>query len=420
MTMRISSKTIYDVGVGQISSLQSALARTQSQLSTGRKNLTAADDPIATARALEVTQSQGINTQLVTNRANAKTMLSLESVALRSSGTIMQDIKTLTVNAGNGSMTQKDRESLAVELEGKLNDLLGQANSSDGVGGYVFSGYKSTTLPFTQTATGAAYQGDQGQRSLQVGSTRTLPISDSGSSVFENNATGNGTFVTGAAAGNYGRGGSGIISGGSVKDATQLTGHKYQIDFQVVPATPGVPKVTTYTVTDLTLNQPVPAAPVPAVPQPYVSGQNITFDGLQFDIKGDPADQDSFSVEPSTKQSVFTTITDLITALRAPGDGAAGQASLNNKLNQAQLNIDSAADNMLSVESAAGSRLKELDYLDSSGDDLNLQYATTLSGLQDVDVVKAISLFTQQQTTLDAAQKSFKTMSGLSLFNYIS
>ncbi len=420
MTMRISSKTIYDVGVGQISSLQSALARTQSQLSTGRKNLTAADDPIATARALEVTQSQGINTQLVTNRANAKSMLSLESVALRSSGTIMQDVKTLTVNAGNGSMTQKDRESLAVELEGKLQDLLGQANSSDGVGGYVFSGYKSTTLPFTQTATGAAYQGDQGQRSLQVGSTRTLPISDSGASVFENNATGNGTFVTAPAAGNFDRGGSGIISGGSVKDATQLTGHKYQIDFQVVPATPGVPKVTTYTVTDLTLNQPVPAAPVPAVPQPYVSGQNITFDGLQFDIKGDPADLDNFTIDPSTKQSVFTTIADLITALRAPGDGPAGQASLTNKLNQAQLNIDSASDNMLSVESAVGSRLKELDYLDSSGDDLNLQYATTLSGLQDVDVVKAISLFTQQQTTLDAAQKSFKTMSGLSLFNYIT
>ncbi|MEV4779679.1 flagellar hook-associated protein FlgL [Burkholderia sp. LMU1-1-1.1] len=420
MIMRISSKTIYDVGVGQISSLQSALARTQSQLSTGRKNLTAADDPIATARALEVTQSQGINTQLVTNRSNAKSMLSLETVALHSSGTIMQDIKTLLVNAGNGSMAQKDRESLAVELEGRLQDLLGQANSSDGVGGYVFSGYKSTTLPFTQTATGAAYQGDQGQRSLQVGSTRTLPISDSGASVYENNATGNGTFVTGAAPGNFDRGGSGIISGGSVKDATQLTGNRYQIDFQVVPATPGVPKVTTYTVTDLTLNQPVPATPVPAVPQPYVSGQNITFDGLQFDIKGDPADLDSFSVEPSTKQSVFTTITDIISALRAPGDGPAGQASLSNKLNQAHLNIDNAYDNMLSIESAVGSRLKELDYLDSSGDDLNLQYATTLSGLQDVDVVKAISLFTQQQTNLDAAQKSFKTLSGLSLFNYIS
>jgi len=420
MSMRISSKTIYDVGVGQISSLQSALARTQAQLSTGRKNLTAADDPIATARALEVTQSQSINTQLVTNRANAKGVLSLETVALASSTAILQDIKTLTVNAGNGGFTQKDRESLATELEGRLADLLGQANTADGAGGYVFSGYKSTTLPFTQTANGAAYQGDQGQRELQVGSTRKLPISDAGSSVFENNATGNGTFVTGADPANYTRGGSGIISPGSVKDATQLTGHKYQIDFQVVPATPGTPKVTTYTVTDLTLNQPVPPAPVPAVPQPYVSGQNITFDGVQFDVKGDPADLDNFTVQPSTKQSVFTTVHDLIAALRAPGDGAAGQASLNNKLNQAHMNIDSATDNLLSIQSEVGSRLKELDYLDSSGDDLNLQYATTLSDLQEVDTVKAISLFTQQQTTLDAAQKSFKSLAGLSLFNYIT
>jgi len=67
-----------------------------------------------------------------------------------------------------------------------------------------------------------------------------------------------------------------------------------------------------------------------------------------------------------------------------------------------------------------GSRLKELDTLDSAGDDLDLQYASTLSGLQDLDVVKAISQFSQQQTTLQAAQKSFTAMSGLSLFNYIS
>ncbi|MBA5686434.1 flagellar hook-associated protein FlgL [Duganella sp. LX47W] len=418
--MRISSKTIYDIGVNQIGTLQTSLARTQQQLSTGRKNLTAADDPIATARALEVTQSQSINTQLVTNRQNAKSSLGQEEVALTSTTSLLQDVKTLTVNAGNGSMTQKDRESLAVELEGRLTDLLGIANTADGAGGYLFSGYKSTTLPFTQTATGAAYQGDQGQRELQVGSTRKLAISDSGSSVFENNINGNGTFLTGAAAGNYARGGSGIISPGSVQDPTLLTGHQYQLDFAVTPATPGVPSVTTYTVTDLTLNQPVPPAPVPATPIPYVSGQNITFDGMQFDIKGAPADLDQFTVQPSTRQSVFTTLTDLISTLRAPGDGAAGQASLTNKLNQANASIDNSLDNVLSVRAEVGSRLKELDYLDSAGDDLNLQYASTLSDLQDVDTVKAISAFTQQQITLDAAQKSFKTLSGLSLFNYIS
>jgi flagellar hook-associated protein 3 FlgL len=63
--------------------------------------------------------------------------------------------------------------------------------------------------------------------------------------------------------------------------------------------------------------------------------------------------------------------------------------------------------------------MKELDYLDSSGSDLGIQYDATLSKLQDLDIVKAISQYATQQTTLEAAQKSFKTMSSLSLFNYI-
>jgi flagellar hook-associated protein 3 FlgL len=418
--MRISTRTIYDIGATQITSLSAAMSRTQQQLSTGRKNLTAADDPIATARALEVTQSQSLNTQLATNRSNAKGVLSIETTALASTTSILQDIKDLAVKSGNGSYTDADRESVAIELEGRLADLMGVANTADGVGGYVFSGYKSTTLPFTKTATGADYQGDQGQRSLQVGTTRTVPITDSGASVFEANQTGNGTFVTTPDAGNYGRGGSGIISVGSVKDATQLTGHQYQINFQVVPATAGVAKQTTYTVTDMTTGNPVPPAPIPAEPQAYVSGQNIAFDGVQFDVQGEPADGDSFSVAPSTKQSVFSTVQSFIDQLRQPGSGAAGQASLNNMLNQLQVNIDNASENVSAVNSAVGSRLKELDYLDSSGDDAGLQYSTTLSTLQDVDYTAAISLFTQQQTTLTAAQKSFTTMSGLSLFNYIS
>ncbi|MGV7209038.1 flagellar hook-associated protein FlgL [Oxalobacteraceae bacterium A2-2] len=417
--MRISTKTLYDIGTTQIGSLQTSLSRTQQQMSTGRKNLTAADDPIASARALEVTQSQSINTQLETNRANARNPLSIETTALASATSLLQDIKTLAVDAGNGSLTQSDREAKAVELEGRLNDLLGVANTQDGVGNYIFSGYKETIKPFSLTATGAAYSGDQGQRELLVGPSRKVPISDSGASVFENNATGNGTFQTGADPANFSRGGSGIIGPGSVTDTTKLTGHNYQLVFSVTPATSTSEAVTTYTVQDLTTGNPVPAAPNPPDPIPYTSGQSITFDGLQFDIKGKPADGDTFTVQPSTKQSVFTTVTDFLKALRSNGSGAAGQAALNNVLNQVQSNIDNATDNLLAVQAQVGSRLKELDYLDSNGDDMNLQYSATLSDLQDLDYVKATSEFTQQQTILDAAQKTFKAVSGLSLFNYI-
>jgi flagellar hook-associated protein 3 FlgL len=75
---------------------------------------------------------------------------------------------------------------------------------------------------------------------------------------------------------------------------------------------------------------------------------------------------------------------------------------------------------VLTVQASVGARQKELDYLDTSGDDLNIQYASTLSDLQDLDTVKAISQFSQQQLTLQAAQQSFKAMSSLSLFNYIT
>jgi len=221
--MRISTKSIYDAGSTQMNSLQSALARTQMQLSTNRRILTPSDDPIASSRALEVTQSQSINTQLVTNRNNAKSALGQEELALKGTYGLIADVQTLVVNAGNGTLSDSDRSALAVELEVRLNDLMGLANSSDGAGGYLFSGFKSTTQPYTATATGAAYAGDQGQRQLQIGPSRFIATSDSGTDVFDSNMTGNGTFLTGANPTNRG---VGVISSGVVTDASLLTGHK--------------------------------------------------------------------------------------------------------------------------------------------------------------------------------------------------
>ncbi|MFP5394329.1 MAG: flagellar hook-associated protein FlgL [Gammaproteobacteria bacterium] len=404
--MRISTNSIFESGVSQLGTLQSNLAKTQMQLSTNRRMLTAADDPIASARALEVTQSQSINTQFATNRQNARSSMSQVELALAGTTSLIQDMQTIATEAGNGALSQADRESLATELEGRLDDLLGVANTADGAGGYLFSGFKSTIQPFSQTSTGAQYHGDQGQRVLQVGSSRQVAVSDSGSSVFENNPTGNGTFVTRAVGANTG---SGIVSGGSVTDAALLTGHNYEVRFAIA----GTPPATTYTVNDTTTGLDVTAA------LPFESGKQIAFDGMTFDVEGAPADGDIITVEPSQKQSLFATVTNLITALRGPAQGAAGMARLTNDLNEAHTNLGAALDNVLGVRASIGSRMKELDYLDSAGQDLNIQYESTLSDLQDLDTVKAISQFAQQQFTLEAAQKSFKSMSGLSLFNFI-
>jgi len=409
MVMRIATRTIYESGVSQLNTLQAQLQKTQLQLSTMRRVVTPSDDPVASARALEVSQSKNMNTQFATNRTNASASLSLVDNTLASTDDLLQEVKSKIVAAGNPGFTLADREALAKELEGRLEDLLGQANATDGSGAYLFSGYKSDIQPFTRSATGATYNGDQGQRELQVASSRKLATSETGSAIFESNITGNGTFQTSVDPNNYTRGGTGIISPGVVKTPSAVTGHNYTLNFTVT----GTPAVTTYTVNDVTAGTAV------ASNVPYVSGQPIAFDGIQMDITGAPANGDVFNVDPSKNQSVFETMTTLIAALRGPSGTPQAGTALTNALNLANQNITNALDNVLSVRASVGARLSELDHLDSAGDDLNLQYASQLSDLVDLDPVEAISRFTQQQTTLEAAQKSYKALAGLSLFNLI-
>ena len=199
------------------------------------------------------------------------------------------------------------------------------------------------------------------------------------------------------------------ISTGSVANLAQLTGAKYDITFSIDAA-----GATTYLVTQT----PPPA--IPATPQPYVSGQAITFDGMTFDIKGVPANGDTFSIEPSKNQSVFTTITDLLNVLSTSTSGDGGKTRLSNGLNTANTNIDNALDNISKVRTTIGTRLQEIDNLDNVGSSLSLQYTATLKQLQEIDPVEAYSRFTQQQFTLDAAQKTFIKIAGLSLFNMLS
>jgi len=407
--MRLSSNTIFDSNVAAMGQQQTRLMQTQQQIASGKRLLSAASDPVAATRALDITQSEAINTQQAASRASARHTVSLAESTLQGVTSLIQDVRTSAVYAGNGTLNASDRATLATSLSGRLQELVGLANSTDGVGNYLFSGFQSMTQPFIDTPAGMGYFGDDGQRLAQVSATRQMAASDSGADVFMRIKNGNGTFVTQATAGNTG---SGLISAGAVANPAALTGNSYSINFAaaVAPATG-----TTYTVTNTTTGLPVPAAPAVPVPVPYVSGQAIAFDGMRLDIQGAPSSGDSFAVTPSSNESLFKTISDLITTLNAPVAGG----NLSNGLSRGINNLDNALSNVLTVRATLGLRLNEIDTLQVTGEDMGLQLKQTLSQLQDVDYNKAISDLTQQQVTLQAAQKSFAQVSQLSLFSYI-
>lgn len=303
--MRVTTGMIFNSGINAIQKQTASLLETQQQVSTGRRVVSPSDDPIASARALEVRQSRSVNVQFTVNQGAAQDALALTESSLGSVEDLLTYVRTRAVEAGNGTYNQSEFESLAADLRGQFDALMGLANSRDAANGYLFAGYKTDTQPFVGDLSGVSYQGDQGDRTLQVSTARNLPISGNGNELFVN--------IPGAGAG----------------------------------------------------------------------------------------------------RDVFSMISDFITALDS-GTGVAAAAGT------AIDEMDLALDNVLAKHAAIGSRMVELESLSAIGSDLDVQYASTLSRLIDVDYAQAISDLTMQQGYLQAAQQSYLRVTGLSLFNYLS
>jgi flagellar hook-associated protein 3 FlgL len=400
--MRISTAQIFDRGISAIQDRQAELIATQQQVATGRRIVTPADDPIGAAQVLQLTQADDTNTRYRTNRDYAQGQLTLAESTIAQATDVLQAVREQAVAAGNGSYSNAEFAKMADDVAGRLDQLVAIANATDAQGHYLFSGYQGSTQPFVVAPSGAVqFQGDDGQRLVQAGAARQIALNVSGAAVFQRIPTGNGTFTWAAGAANTG---AGVIGPGSVTNPALVTGHNYQITFTVAGG------VTTYNVVDTTTATTVLAA------QPYGGGPaSIAFDGLQVDIQGAPANGDTFTISPSTDQSVFTTIQKLIAALRSGGSTARV-----NGLNNALTDLDQALQQALSQRADVGTRLREIDASNSAGEQAGLQYQSARSTLQDTDYAKAISDLTREQLTLQAAQQSFAKVSQLSLFDYLA
>lgn len=406
--MRISTLTLYDQGIASMESAQALLAQTQLTLSTGKKVNVPSDDPIAATQILQTTDAQSVNTQYASNQSVAKTLLSQTDSTLSQVTSVLQNVRTTLVSAGNGALTTSNRSALAAQLQSQLGQLVGLANTQDAQGNYLFGGYQAASAPFSQNATGVTYSGDDGVRAIQVTASRQIPATVSGDQVFQRIRSGNGVFVTGATQTNTG---NGSIDTGQVTTPSALTGDQYAIQFSVSAGQ------TTYAVTDTTTGQPV-AAPATAG-NTYTSGSAIAFDGVQFTISGTPANGDAFSVGPSQNQSIFATLQQAITMLQAPSSGSSNSSGALGSLATSIQNVDQAMSQVSSVQAGVGTRENELTALNSVNTATDLQDTTTLSGLQDTDMAKAASNLAEQQTVLSAAEESFAKVQGNSLFDYI-
>jgi flagellar hook-associated protein 3 FlgL len=382
-----------------IDQLESNISATQNQITSGLSFTTASQNPVAAGLVTNYDQALAQSQQYDTNSNSAQSSLNTEGTALTQVQSALQSLRDLALEANNATETDQDRSAIAAQATQIQSSLLALANTQDGSGNYIFGGYATQAQPFTLSATGATYDGDQGQRQVQIAAGQTVVVGDNGNLVFNQIKTGNGTFDAAPAAGNTG---SGVVGATTVADPTAYTGGTYSINF----TTP-----TTYQVLDAANNVVTSGA--------YATCQTISFSGLQVTLSGAPAAGDSFSVTPSVNQSVFTTVQNLVTALQQSTSTPSGQSQLNNSINSAINNIDQALTQSQNIQSSVGARLNSITTQQSVAASQQVQLKQSISTLQSLDYPTAITSLDSQQTTLSAAMQAFTLTQGLSLFKFL-
>ena len=402
--MRVTTSLVYALGLDALNRQNEKLLKLQQQIAADRRMLTPSDDPIGAAQAVGVTQAKARTAQYTANIGAAGDALVHAESMLGQVADVLQAARSHAVAAGGPALSDADRRAIATDLRAQLKHLVGLANAKDGDGAYLFSGFATSTQPFAESASGVVYNGDGGRRTMAVGPGRDIPVSESGDRVFMRIMNGNGAFAGSPGAANAG---SGVLMPGSVVDPTALTGDTYRIQFNVAAG------VTTYDVIDVTTSTTLSSG------NAYTSGTAITVAGMQVRIEGAPANADTFTLEPSSPQSVFETIENLVATLEAGAATTTERTRLTNGLNRGLGDIDQALEHLLTVRAEMGASLRELDSLSSGNEAQQLLHDTTLSRLQDLDYNAALSDFARQQLALEAAQKSFIQVTRLSLFDYL-
>ena len=115
-------------------------------------------------------------------------------------------------------------------------------------------------------------------------------------------------------------------------------------------------------------------------------------------------------------ESIFAQLDAAIATL---SDTSATVAVSNAAANTALSAVDRALDRFSFTRTMVGERLKAIDAHEQAITTGSIDNQARLADLVDVDFAKTISAMTQHQTALEAAMKSYATISKMSLFDYV-
>jgi flagellar hook-associated protein 3 FlgL len=411
--MRISSFEIHRQASNQLQQLGADVARTQQQISSGKRIVDPSDDPVGAARAVELKQALGVRNQYLANANAADNALSLEDSILAQVSNLINRVQELTIQAGSGVQTQEDRGYIAAEIESRFAELVSLVNTRDSDGQYVFAGFKSDTVPFQVNGDSITYNGDSGQRGIQIDQGQVVSLNDPGDRIFMRVDSAN---VHASVKPVLVDPDSNNAAAGSVKVIDAALAEDFYPDRLVVEFRPpeeagGVPN---YSVLRMSDQRPIEGL----VNIPFASGAPIQSQGLAFTINGNPVEGDRFVIETTRQQGLLDTVRRIATGLNEV-DAVSQPDEFRGLIDTTIEGLQNGLNNILEARAELGARLNTMDATRNLHEDVSLQLREVLSGIEDLDFAEAVSDLSYQSFILEAAQQSFVRINGLSLFNVL-
>ncbi|SFF97512.1 flagellar hook-associated protein FlgL [Neptunomonas qingdaonensis] len=422
--MRISTQQQYFKSIDQMQNSQSKLAGLQDQVSTGKKLQTPSDDPVAAAQVVKLERELSQYEKYDDNINVTERRLALEETILDDVNIALNRMRELTLNAANGTLQDQDRKSIANELGQLTGYVAGLMNTQDSQGEYLFSGSQGSTKPYVLENGRYAYQGDDGQRQIQVGSELFMPSNDSGAYLFESVDDRLNVTMTGQEAFDYESGVTTTepfvsnVSFASTEDEASFNEAVKGLGDLTIAVTEDAPIPSgsySYQISDSGGNEIVSSTS-------FTPGDSIDFNGMAFELNAPASATDNtltFNVS-TEKKNILDVAMDLAEGLNKPVSSQAERDELSELVATSLDQFKQASDRNSEVVATLGSRLSSLEFMSSSNLDFKLFTESAISSLVDADLASAISLFKLEEATLSAAQATFGRVSALSLFNYIN
>jgi len=400
MNNRISTGMMFNQSISMMMAKQSKMNHLEQQLATGKKLVSAKDDPVAAGTAVGLDRAVAELDRFARNGDVVENRLGLQENALAQAGEMMAHITELTIQANNPALSAADLKSIASELKSVRDGLLSLANSTDGTGRYLFGGTDDADAPFKLSNGVVTYNGDQTQRQVEVAPDTFVKDALPGSEIFLRIRTGDGTLDGSAAGTNTGTGV--LTTFGRDPASGNWDGASYTLRFTGPDA---------YEVVDATNTVVKTGA--------FKAGEDITFEGVSMRIEGEPKAGDSFGIGAADARDIFSTLDGMINALDNAADDPTAVARQQNILQAGIRDVARASEKFIDARAAGGAQLKTIDDAGALRDANGVTLKTTLSAMRDLDYAEAIGQYQLEQISLQAAQTIFTQMQQMSLFNAI-